>query len=668
MTRQEAFQILELPEDADRAQIRHAYSAKSKGCHVETQPEAFGRLHEAYKTALINVQSPVSEREKLWRQATDARENIQADLFPPQKVQGGTEALRQEESRRKEASQNEKPTEMAGQQVDDLDALLQETLGGDFSIRKCQEITRLIYHKCRYEDAKERHPEKSSLARDGILWPDEDFGRTDIPWEDRPLDNTLFFHVPWKKWKKLGWICIICHPGFLGRQYEPGFLRELYGFLREENLNRRDGIGQNLYFSLCMAYGFFYDEYQEPPDQAPSWEALNAIQKLLHLHPKRQEYLQDLQGWAELRENHGLVLFVRKAFRFSKGEGDPEARQVFVGSFLASAEEKLLTDPDEQKEFIVQNLLTLPGDLFSRDLSRRKQDCEALRQLQEDFFRAFEDAHDYSNPKNDVNRLGYRYRLLSDRIEDIRARYSIVDGSLKKIVCNPVFLRHFSQWLHPRGKDLVFDPRSLEYEFWKEFRQLFDGDSRFEQHALNLLTKDVYFPEYEKRYQRELQWEAQQIEKIYFQEALPVPELNREKLALLHTIEQGTPATIEEMPRLLGSIYRFDDDAFRFLGRIANAMVHFKFLLIWPKYEKDPAPGDAICFLEDEVILYRKKENLTCHLSHAVFYDVLSRFFDMAAKHAFRYKHACYSEEFLDTACKNLYLYRCYIRRPRIPS
>lgn len=50
MTKKDALNILDLPENADRSQIRHAYSEKSKIYHVETHPEEFKRLHEAYKT------------------------------------------------------------------------------------------------------------------------------------------------------------------------------------------------------------------------------------------------------------------------------------------------------------------------------------------------------------------------------------------------------------------------------------------------------------------------------------------------------------------------------------------------------------------------------------------------------------------------------------------
>ncbi len=52
MLLEEAYKILELPEGANRAKIRHAYANLSKLYHVETHPEEFARLHEAYKLAL----------------------------------------------------------------------------------------------------------------------------------------------------------------------------------------------------------------------------------------------------------------------------------------------------------------------------------------------------------------------------------------------------------------------------------------------------------------------------------------------------------------------------------------------------------------------------------------------------------------------------------------
>jgi len=741
---------LGLPEGADKAQIRHAYSERTKIYHVETQPEEFGKLHEAYKTALTYLpqashtkhyasfperedsrkRTASPEEEDSRRQtASPEEEDSRRQTASPEEEDSRkrTASPEEEDSRKQTASPEEEdsrkqtaspqqedfrkqitesgrcPEKQVEEEQDSLEDLLRETLGETFSVRECRELIQLIYHKCRYEERGGKESQVSVLAEGDVFQQPDGQEMIGARWESRPTDWKLFLGTLWKDWKSFDWICLICHPDFLREQYTSGFLQELLELLREENLNGRDGISQSLYFALCMAYGFFYDDCQEVPAEPLSQESLKEILKILRAHPRRQEYVQDMQNWTELLEDHNLVLFVQKAFRYSRGEGDSEERQVFAEIFPDRAEEKLMADPGSQKGFIAMNLLKLPGALFSKVWAQRIKDCEALQRLREEFFQTFKECHDFSRPENNMNIQDYRYRPRLDLLEELKDRYGIAGGrlqgsriqkpmdggsgekrlesdcagqnhgkrggkSLKKIVCNPIFMQNFWQWLHPGRSEMAFDPRYLEYDSWKEIRQLFDGGSSFEKSTLERMKTEVYFREYEKRYQKELQWQAQRLEDEYFREYFPIPPLNENKVALLQKVEQGTTVGLEEVSALFGGISKFDEDAFRLLNRITNAMVHFNCLLVWPKHEKDPVPGDAFCFLKDEVILFRKKENRKCHLSHAAFYDIISRYFDLAAENAARKKVSYYTEDFLDTCCANMYLYRCYINEFRASS
>ena len=72
----------------------------------------------------------------------------------------------------------------------------------------------------------------------------------------------------------------------IGRQYSPEVLTGLCGFLQEESQVRGNGIGQDLYFALCMAYGFF----TEDDDPADGTEAADRPAKLAALPGAEGEY------------------------------------------------------------------------------------------------------------------------------------------------------------------------------------------------------------------------------------------------------------------------------------------------------------------------------------------------------------------------------------------
>lgn len=676
MTRQEAFRILELPDGTDRSQIRNAYSEKVKIYHVETHPEEFARLHEAYKTALragtrnylgntdffsrprAHFQTdparwnnpsltddehsegplppenafsddPLSQ-ENAFSNDPFSQENAFSDNPLSRENAFSDDPLSQENAfsddplSRKNAPADTQAPPPRSPYEDILDSLVEEN---PFSITRCLELTRLIYYKLKY---------MASSA----------------PAENLPDDDMTFFQIPWRDWKDLEWILLICHPDFIRKQHSYDFLAQLYDFLQEESIVSPCGIGQEFYFALCTAYGFFLSAQ----DQEPRSAMLQAVLDLLSAHPRHKEYARDLQQWENLQADRRLVLLCQEAVHYSQGKGMSEDRQAFAESFLDRAEILLMDEATPKNEFILQNLICLPDELFSRGLSERKRNYQHMQKaLFDEFTTAFDptlEGHSLSDAD---------YIPVARRLAKLKEKY-MPQGYWSRIIRSSGFMLSLKNWLRPQGCRLSLN-YYFPYDVWREIRRLFDDDAPFQKRYLIWMQTEAHFSEYEKRYQQELLWRRQHIEDAYFQETFPLPRMNLKKHQLLFTVHRGTPVGIGEMPSLLKGLYRHDKSSLRFFERLTAAMVHFNFLLIAPSYEKDPVPDDIICFLKDEVILYRKKEKLTCHLRHAVFYDHLARAFDSLAE-CYNYKsdkQSLYSEEFINTSCKNMYYYDCFV-------
>ena len=58
-----AFRFLGLTSDADEAAVRRAYAQRLKTCSPETDPQAWMRLHSAFKSALSVFELPASDRQ-----------------------------------------------------------------------------------------------------------------------------------------------------------------------------------------------------------------------------------------------------------------------------------------------------------------------------------------------------------------------------------------------------------------------------------------------------------------------------------------------------------------------------------------------------------------------------------------------------------------------------
>ena len=67
--------------------------------------------------------------------------------------------------------------------------------------------------------------------------------------------------------------------------------------------------------------------------------------------------------------------------------------------------------------------------------------------------------------------------------------------------------------------------------------------------------------------------------------------------------------------------------------------------------------------MEDEILIYWQKENGTCRLSHAAFFDLISHIVDSKADCHLTQNKSFYNEEFIESVCKNMYLYECFIQR-----
>ncbi len=386
------------------------------------------------------------------------------------------------------------------------------------------------------------------------------------------------------------------------------------------------------------------------------------MKELLAAHPGHREYAQDLQCWSDLKEERRFFSFCQEACCLWQGAGDQEQQAAFAEKFSDTAEQWLLMSslPDSDMEFVFRNLCSLPQPLFSRQLAAKMQEYAHLRCQRQEFFQAFLDAMDHTGEGHSVHECGYVPHM--QRFNALKARYDST-GDWKKLLCSRSFLNDFRDGvLHPRHGGYVSSwPRYLEYYAWREVRSQFDGSSPFEEELLAWLTTDLYFTEYEKRYQKESAWKEQQIEKAYFRELFPLPERSEGKLEVLRKAEQGKPIDAKKASEALSELYAYDETALRRLTQATNAMVRFNFLLGAPKDRGDAAWGDAVCFLEDEVLIYRREEDGTCRMSHAAFFDLIAHIVDSKADCHMTHKKSFYNDEFMDTVCRNMYLYECYI-------
>ena len=655
MLLEEAYKILELPEGANRAKIRHAYANLSKLYHVETHPEEFARLHEAYKLALsaAGTGAQVSQKENFKAEKTyltspfsEEEENISNSF-----------------SKKTLKSQDE-----TNNFIDDL-------INTSFSIQSCHDLIQLIYYRCRYDEI--------SLETDAALLritnaeqniADELQIGNETPF--LPYEKE-FFHIPFLTWVKQDWTCIVCHPTFYRMQYTERFLSELYHLLLEETLNLRDGIRQELYFALCMAYGFFLDN-KGAVYETTGHPLLAKIKKLLSQNPRHGEYIKDLEIWPDCQRARSIVLFCQKVYTSFLPANQPvpytdknDDNNAAGDISLAETAAKLLLDPEILWEEFIYDCLTdfldatLSGQLvknreiFHQFVKKRQQYLE-LSELRQEFTRDFLNLMDNNIDENYI--YNACYVPLATRLERIKDRY-LAKKEWKKIICRPDFFQAFKNWLLRPFSSV---PCLMHYDSWKFLRTCFCGSSPFEMDCIRYLTTEFYFPEYEKRYKRELIWEDAHIEEEYFKEVFPIPALSEGKHNVLTGFGHAKSARIMEIEKIFGNL-TFDLSGLDFLSRIANAMTHFNFLLVTQKHEKEAVTGDAFCFFEDRVLLYRKKENLLCRLTHPVFYDLISWKFESAAFHVITGKTG-YDDNFLDSACKNLYCYRFYAQYKRNDS
>lgn len=671
---QEALKILGLTDGASRAEIRHAYADLSKTYHVETHPEEFSRLHEAYQTALA------AAGRTGWGQ-----QDADANPFP--KTGKGTDATDSRTKTEKKASTGDFCSVEAGNAgaagsdtetgkkagTTPADALLDRLLGKGFSIQSCSEPTQLLYYRCRYDETSSGIDAlllRITNAEQGIT----DEARLHTTPETAPLppNGRKFLGIRWKNWKTLDWTCIVCHPGFYRVKHTPAFLDELYRFLSEEMLNLRDGIRQELYFALCMAYGFFLPGKEREQEQAgnsplPKNSPLAKIENLLRFHPKHSEYQKDLKLWPDCKQARRIVLFCHEIYASLMPSGhsssgtektDGTADTGLQSPLPEAAAELLLDEEIPWKEFIYDRLMDVTCGSLWVQFNEKREAFQKLHHLQREFTEDFINLLDNHIAENYI--YNDCYVPLATRLGRIKERY-LTKPEWKKIICRPAFFTAFKEWLFPRRNGFSSVPCLMHYDTWKMLRACFEGSSDFEAECIRYLTTQYYFPEYEKRYQRELVWENAHIEEAYFKETFPLPALSQGKLDLLDMIKNATSANMVETEKIFGNL-TFDSAGLDFLTRITNAMTHFNFLLVTQKREKEAVPGDAFCFLEDEVLLYRKKENLLCRLAHPVFYDLISWKFEAAAYHVITGKPG-YDEKFLDTACRNLYCYRHYAMR-----
>lgn len=512
--------------------------------------------------------------------------------------------------------------------------------------RRTMELTQLFYHLCLLEDC---NPHAVDLL---------------------PKPEDLFLQIAWQEWSEQDWIALVCHPDFIRQQENERFLEELCQLLEQENLYNLEGISQDLYFALCISY-HVWEENDSMSDQATD-SALERLIDLLHQHPKHTEYVKDLHIWEDIKRDRRLVHFCQQAVSLANRRWiKPEEKK----AFLAEAEELFLQSTMPREAFILRNLGKLPGTLsswlLSFSLSKRKKKNQSFQDLGRECFTVFSDMLlDVTKEGHSPYQAGYiplkrRLKQFQKRY-GIRAKHSAKDRTTKKK--SPIYSLAFVKLLKDK---MVLPAYSTVYPYvpylvWRALCHWFDGSTPLEQDVRDWLKTAAYFPAYERRWQREMVWREQQIGEAYLNEVFPLPDLNQGKRELLEEVYQGTAVEAREVQMIFHNVSLDLKTADQFLTHLTNAMIRFRFFLVTQSHEKDPVPEDAICFLKKEVLLYRKKEHRTCRMSHPAFLDMLSRTVDLldqkenglgAGDRTSQEKKIRYTETFLETVCKNLYLY-----------
>ena len=593
MTRNQALEILNLPQDAGRAEIRGAYSKLCKIYHVETHPEEFQQIHQAYKIAL----------------ATPAGEGCVTPFFTmmeetqtDQLFFGGEDAITREnftgESStvaEEEIIEREFKEPMETSPYDDLlDSLLGNTLNpGDY-----QELTQLIYYKY-YNDLV--------LNADSSEDPLPDF----LPTE--PAEERLFFDVPWRDWKQIHWSTLFCCPEFIRKQYDYTF---------------RDELCQLLHLT-------------------------SPIDVLFELAEK--------QGWKRL-----YYRLCQWAVNYSDNDCHPITNMAYSQEKFLDIVEKELIQYKQfanfQNHLILQWLSGLKGDLFSKALRERIQfhkDFEETREkCAEDFRRMILDYPKTHSP------FLKGYETLDSRMAFFAEQYLQRKDWQKIIVCS-TFFDMLTDWM--RGDSDMVPCALMPYDVWKMLRVWFQDSSTLGNHAVYWLAHKYYFPEYMKRQQAEIAWQIGNEAVRHYKNVFPLPEFTQGKLDLLKVIDGAvevkdlSETEAHTMQNLFQRVKLGAASAQPFLTRITDGMIHFKFLLFASKQATNSNYGDAFCFLKDEVILYKEQENRKCVLTHQAFYDVIAGKVDyMAYQYSMHADNPAYTEEFLQSVCKNLYYYNCY--------
>lgn len=229
----DCWKILGIERTNDKRAIRSAYAAQSKLCHMEENPEAFARLHQAYQEALKSV----SGRQSRGTEAMPPQRSRRPETIPPQESRR-PEMIPPQESRRQETvspPENRKKETIPQQESREPEAIpILDDLESEIVSEQPESMEEPVSLLRRMQQAEESRVEESLAG--GAL---KEFADTLA--REKGLGKRQSAEV----WKEF-----FLSDDFLREQFDEGFMRGMLYCLSE----RGEGCSIAFRVELAIAY------------------------------------------------------------------------------------------------------------------------------------------------------------------------------------------------------------------------------------------------------------------------------------------------------------------------------------------------------------------------------------------------------------------------------